>query len=107
MEALFGIMLLLALAALGVWSHKIDIAKYGPVTWRDRRNTLISALVAFVACILLFRWSAFVFLLLMPGLCLYFHFSSLGQGQRGWYRQMRDGAVVGWLAALPVCLMLW
>lgn len=106
MEALFGILIFLFLIALGIWSHKRDIAKYGPITKRDRRNTLLSLCVSFAVSILLFHLSSFSFLLISLMLYMFFQFASFGEGKRGLYRQIRDGTMIGWLASLPACLVI-
>ena len=107
MEALFGILILLFLIALGIWGHKRDIANHGPITRRDRRNTLLSLLVSLALSVLLFQLSVSGFLVVSLILYLLFQFASFGEGKRGLFRQIRDGAMIGWLASLPICLVIW
>jgi cytochrome b561 len=107
MEVSFGILVLLFLIALGIWSHKKDIAKYGPITKRDRLNTLLSLFVSLALGVFLFVLSVYGFLILSLVLYLLFHFASFGEGKRGLYRQIRDGTMLGWLMSLPICLVIW
>lgn len=107
MESFFGILFFIFLIGLGIWSHKRDIAKYGPITKRDRRNTLLSLFSAFVFCVVLFKLSVSSFLIASLMLYVLFHFASFGEGKRGLFRQIRDGVFVGWVASLPVCIVIW
>ena len=105
MDTVLAPVFIILLIAFAVWQHKNDLKRYGRPTKEDRVKTYISSIIWFIGLLVIFHFSGWAYMIIAACIFLITQITGAGSGKRGWFRQIRDGGVVGLVATAPICLI--
>ncbi len=102
-----SLLTLLLVLLFALWKQRMDIRLYGRPDRSERRWSYFFVVIATPVFIGLFLLSSQLYLLISLLLFAACYVIGFGTGAHGRYRQIRDGAFIGWIISLPICFALW